>query len=187
MERDNALNLLYAVAMANLKLILLFILLVIALGGCGTLQVGFETTATPAPVPAATMTNTASTSPTNVVATPTNIVPTSIPTGPVAASPTAALVRINFPVGGTNFSFPTRLTKGIPERYVLQVMAQQKMTITTSRNVTVEVLDTHSTQVSATANQPGQWQGTIPHTADYIIVLRGDGFINVSIDIPPPG
>ena len=179
--------------MANLKRILRLIILASVLAGCGTLQVGIEATTTSVSHPTVSTTSTISATntvvetPTGVVPTVTLVAPTSVPTISVRASPTAAPERINFPVGGTNFSFPTKLTRGVPERYILQVIAQQKMTITTSRNVTVSVLDVHGAPVRATSDQPGQWQGTIPQSADYVIVLKGEGFINVSIDIPPPG
>ncbi len=176
--------------MANLKRSLFFILFAFGLVGCGTLQVGIEPNATSVPPATAFPTSTAraiGVTPTDTISTPTQVVSTPAPTPATGPSPSSAPVRINFPVGGTNFSFPTRLTKGVPERYILQVMAQQKMTITTSRNVTIEVLDAHGAPLTATSSTAGQWQGTMPQTADYIIVLRGDGFISVSIDIPPPG
>jgi hypothetical protein len=165
--------------MTNLQRLLLISILSLVFAGCGTLQVGIEG-ATRVPVPAPTATNTPRPTATQVVATPTLTIS-------VAPSPTLTAERINFPIHATNFTFSTHLNAGVPDRYVLQVLAQQTMTLTTSRNVTIQVFDAQGNPVKATTSSAGQWQGTIPQTGDYIIVLRGQGFINVSIDIPPPG
>jgi hypothetical protein len=167
---------------------LLFALVVVGLTACGTLQVGIESASPRAPVASVTATHTSAPPPTRSVLAAT-ATEAAAPRATPAAGPsrTRPAERINFPVGGTNFTFTTRLDEGVPQRYVLQVLAQQKMTITTSRNVTVEVLDAQDNSLKPSSAAPGQWQGTIPQTGDYILVLRVEGFITVSIDIPPPG
>ncbi len=140
------------------------------LTACGTLQVGIEP-ATPHPVSVPTLT-----------ATKPVLSPAPDPTG--TAEPP---VRINFPSGGTNFTFTTRLGAGVPERYVLQILAMQKMTITTSAAATIQVFDAQNRLVAPASASPTLWQGTLPQTGDYMIMLQGIGLNSVSIDIPPPG
>lgn len=149
------------------------VLLASALAACGTFQIGIEPVTTPLPA-AATAT---------AIATETQLA--AVPD--IATATARPPERINFPVGGTNFTFTTHLDKSVPDRYVLQVLAQQKMTITSSTNVSIEVFNTDDKLVGATTAAPGQWLGTIPQTGDYIIVLHGDGFVTVTIAIPAPG
>ncbi len=148
-----------------------FVLLACALGACGTFEIGVEPPATPVRAPA------------TLIAIATQAQSSAVPD--IATATPRPPERINFPVGGTNFTFTTHLDKSVPDRYVLQVLAQQKMTITSSTNVTIEVFDTNNKLVGATTAAPGQWVGTIPQTGDYLIVLHGDGFITVTIAIPP--
>ncbi len=144
----------------------------LSLTACGTLEVGVEPVTQPAPL-VATWTASATQEP---------AVPAVTATG--TARPPE---RINFPVGGTNFTFTTRLDPVVPERYILQILTQQKMTITSSPNVTIEVFNAENKLVAATTSGPGTWEGIIPQTGDYVIVLHGDGFITVTIAIPPAG
>ncbi len=155
------------------------VLLALLFTGCGTLQVGVEA-AHPATSLVIVVTNTPGPTSTRPPVRPT-------PTGTPAPTPSVPPERISFPVGGTTFAFTARLNEGVTQRYVLQILAQQKMTITTSSHVTIQVFDANNQPLKPTSSQPGQWQGTIPQTADYIIALRGQGLVNVSIDIPPPG
>jgi hypothetical protein len=169
--------------MKNIERVVFFVALLCALAGCGTLEVGIESTATPLPSAksTATATGTAVNTPTKVLVSPTQT--ESAP----AATATSAPERITFPVNGTTFAFTTKLTDGVAQRYILLILAQQKMSITTGSNVTVTVLDARNNPLQPSASSPGQWQGTIPQTGDYIIVLFGQGLVTVTINIPPPG
>ena len=149
---------------------LFYALSAMALAACGTLQVGIEPS------------------------TPTTIhIPSTVTQSSVAPAPTPLStavpppVRINFPTGSTTFTFTTRLNQGVPERYVLQILASQKMMISTSGNATIEVLDAQNQLLTPTSAEANLWQGTIPETGDYMIVLDGDGLITVTINIPPLG
>ncbi len=59
------------------------------------------------------------------------------------------------------------------------------MTVKTNPAVTIKVVDTQNRAVPPAA-AVGEWKGTVPQTADYIIILSGSGLVNVTIDIPPP-
>lgn len=174
--------------MKRTGLLIFCVVFVSVLAGCGTLEVGIEGSPTPAPTVQSTATAAAAT------ATPLSTV-TRLPASPSptltepAPGPTAtpAPDRITFPVGGNTFTFNARLTKGEAQRFILRILAQQKMTITTGSNVTVTVYDDANELLQPSASSPGQWQGTIPQTGDYVIVLLGQGFVTVTIEIPPPG
>lgn len=173
--------------MTKLGLLMLVAMVLAALEACGTLEVGIETTPLPSPSvqAAATPTQVATSLP---AVTPTHLPVTLTPTQPPPApSATAAAERITFPVGGTTFAFTTRLVSGAAQRYVLQILAQQTMTITSGSNVTIKVMDARGNIVQASTSSPGLWEGTIPQNGDYTIVLVGQGFVTVSIEIPPPG
>lgn len=162
-------------------------MLVAGFAGCGTLEVGIETTPMPTPSVQSAATPTLAGTSTPFI-TPTHLPATFTPTQATAApSPTAAAERITFPVGGTTFDFTTRLAAGVEQRYILQILAQQRMSITTGSNVTIRVLDANNKIVPPTSSSPGLWQGTIPQTGDYTIVLVGQGFVTVTIEIPPLG
>lgn len=170
------------------KLSIAFIIIAAAaVAGCGTLEVGIETTPIPTPIvqPVATTTATASSTPTS---TATSVPASLVPTEPAPQpSATSGAVRITFPVGGTTFTFTSKLVAGVQERYVLNIQARQNMSITTGSTVTIKVLDARNNILQPTASSPGVWQGTIPQTGDYTIVLVGQGFVTVTIEIPPPG
>ncbi len=141
------------------------------LAGCGTLQFGVEASSTRAPVPTATetlVTQTASASPTS--------------TAPATSTP----IRVTFPTGSTEYTFTTELAAGRPRGYVLQIRAQQKMTISASPQADITVFDPQNQVVQGTA-KPGEWQGTLPQTADYVVLLEGLGLTTVRITIPPSG
>jgi hypothetical protein len=172
---------------AGIKYSVLCVLVLCTLSGCGTLEVGIETSPTPAPTaqntatPTATATSTATPESTRIPA-PASPTLTEPAPGPTA---TAAPDRITFPVGGNAFTFTARLIKGEPQRYILRILAQQKMSITTGSNVTITVLTSDNSYLQPSVSSPGQWQGTLPETGDYIIVLVGQGLVTVTIDIPP--
>lgn len=169
--------------MAKPKFLVLYVVILCALVGCGTLEVGIERT--PTPVQA---TETSATATRTAVITPTRVVVSPIPTETVPpATVPAAPERITFPVGGTSFTFTTKLVKGVPQRYILHVLAQQEMSITSSSNVTISVLDSQENPLPASTSSPGQWKATVPQTGDYIFELLGQGFVTVTINIPPPG
>lgn len=148
---------------------IVFALGAIALAACGTLQVGIEPPTPQAAPPSPTATS-SSASPATAV---------TLTVGPPE--------RITFPVGSTTFTFTTRLNPGAAERYVLQILAMQKMTVTTSSNAAVQVFDAQSHLLAPASTGPNLWQGVIPETGDYIIVLQGNGLLTVSINIPPLG
>jgi hypothetical protein len=167
----------------NVKVFVLCVVPLCALVGCGTLQVGIESTPTPGQAAKSTAT------PTNsvvITATRPSVSPTPTETTPLATV-TAAPERITFPVGGTSFTFETKLVEGVPQRYVLHILAQQKMSITSSSNVTMTVLDAQDNPLPASASSPGQWQATVPQTGDYVVELLGQGLVAVTINIPPSG
>lgn len=173
--------------MIKAGLLMLVAMVLAALAGCGTLEVGIETT--PLPSPSAQVATTPTSAVTSAPAvTPTHLPPTFTPTEPSPApSATAAAERITFPVGGTTFAFTTRLVSAAAQRYVLAILAQQTMTITSGSNVTIRVLDASGDIVQASTSSPGLWEGTIPQNGDYTIVLVGQGFVTVTIEIPPRG
>jgi predicted permease len=151
---------------------------------CGTLEVGIERAATPTRALA-----TRASSPSAQPSSTTTRAPTAAPT-PVA---TATLIlpatreRITFGAGSTDYAFAVNLTSGMPQAYVLTILAQQHMDVTANGAVTIIVLDRQNKPVVPTSLQPGQWAGVIPQTGDYTIVLQGAGVFNVSINIPPLG
>jgi hypothetical protein len=172
---------------SNVKSWLLYVMILFALSGCGTLEVGIETSPTPAPTAQSTSTP---------IATATPIAPpestrTPVPVSPTATEPapvpteTPAPDRITFPVGGNTFAFTARLVRGEPQRYVLRILAQQTMSITTGSNVTITVLTGDNNFLQPSVSSPGLWQGTLPQTGDYTIVLLGQGLVTVTIEIPP--
>jgi hypothetical protein len=169
--------------MKNIRFFVFCVMPLCALVGCGTLEVGIESTPTPGQAAKSTAT------PTNsvvITATRVSVSPTPTETTPLATVTTAP-ERITFPVGGTSFTFETKLVKGVPQRYVLHILAQQKMSITSSSNVTITVLDSRNNPLQASVSSPGQWQATVPQTGDYIVELLGQGLVTVTINIPPSG
>jgi hypothetical protein len=176
--------------MIKATLLISLVVLVSALAGCGTLEVGIESTPTPAPTvqstatatPTATATGTAALTPT----LPASPIPSRTASAPQSTA-TSEPDRITFPVGGNTFTFTARLTKGEAQRFILRILAQQTMSITTASTVTVTVFNARNNPLQPTASSPGQWQGTIPETGDYVIVLLGQGLVTVTIEIPPPG
>jgi hypothetical protein len=174
--------------MIKVRLLVPFVMLASAIAGCGTLEVGIESSPTPAPTVRSTSTVTASATGTAVL-TPTPLAsPTPARTESTPqATATSEPDRITFPVGGNTFTFNARLTRGEAQRFILRILAQQTMSITTGSNVTVTVLDARNDPLQPSASSPGQWQGTLPQTGDYIIVLLGQGLVTVTIEIPPPG
>lgn len=169
--------------MADINSLVLSVMILCALAGCGTLEVGIERT--PTPVQA---TETRPTATHTTVITPTRVVASPIPTETAPPeTATASPERITFPVGGTTFTFTTKLIKGVPQRYILHVLAQQEMSITSSINVTITVLDSQGNPLEASTVSPGQWRGTVPQTGDYIFELLGQGLVTVTINIPAPG
>lgn len=159
------------------------------LAGCGTLEVGVESGATPSPTAANTATATPSATATAVVVRTSTSSPAS--PSPTQRAPEATATpapdRITFPVGGNAFVFTAKLLRGEPQRYVLRILAGQTMSITTGSNVTVTVLDAGNNPLQPSLSSPGKWQGAIPQTGDYIVVLLGQGLVTVTIEIPPPG
>ncbi len=168
--------------MGRAFVLVLIILCGLLLAGCGIFQVGVE--AGPAGNSAPT-----STPPAAATRMPES---TSLPAPSAPPSPTANVtlpppVRIYFGAGSTLYTLTASLRPGAPQTYVLQISAGQKLFVTATHSATITVLDARNQPLPATSNGPGEWQGQVPETADYIIVLRGEMDSVVTIRIPPPG
>jgi hypothetical protein len=93
--------------------------------------------------------------------------------------------RINLPPGSTSVTFPTSLVRGVPQSYVLHILAQQQLLVTTDNDVaTLDVLSPGGNLLPPTYEQPGNWEFSAPETGDYTLVFAGQGPLTPTITIP---
>ncbi len=96
-------------------------------------------------------------------------------------------VRINFLPGTSTYTFTTNLVAGVPQEYVLTILAGQTLYITKNGSATTQVIDAQGNALTGTSAQPGPYGVTISQTGDYVIALAGNGMTTVSLYIPPFG
>lgn len=96
-------------------------------------------------------------------------------------------VRINFKPGSSTYTLTTNLVAGVPQDYVLSILAGQTLYITKNGNAKTQVIDAQGNALSTMSTQPGPYGVTISQTGDYVIALVGSGMTTVSLYIPPFG
>jgi hypothetical protein len=99
----------------------------------------------------------------------------------------SSLTRIHFVPGTSAYAFTTNLAPGVVQGYVLGISAGQTIFITKSGNASVQVLDPGGNVVGAPTTQVGPWGVGATQSGDYTLVLNGQGYVTVSIYVPPVG
>lgn len=99
----------------------------------------------------------------------------------------ASTERVRFPAGGTSATLEPTLTRGAPVGYLLGIGAGQRLWVTTPLgDVGFWVLDPGGKTLSPIVPQTARSaEYAIPRTGDYILVLNGEGPVQVVVDIPP--
>lgn len=102
--------------------------------------------------------------------------------GAVLPAP-AARERVQFGAGSTSATLTVQLSAGIPKGYVLRALGQRKVTVFATNKAAVVLLDSQDNRTNSQNEQPGKWEGTLPKTGDYTLVLFGQGAVTVTINI----
>lgn len=93
--------------------------------------------------------------------------------------------RFRFSKGGISQAFTINLTPGVSKAYLLNIREGQSVSITTSKRVTIGVLDPQD-EFLVSASSGSQWTVAIPETGDYTVIFAGQGQVTVTICISPP-
>ncbi|HEY8477485.1 MAG TPA: hypothetical protein VIN09_11530 [Chloroflexota bacterium] len=105
----------------------------------------------------------------------------------VPPAPPPSAERISFVPGSTSHTATVELRRGEPKALVLNVMGGQRMTVSADGGVRIAVFDAEQRLVAPESTGPGRWEGTVPGTGDYLVVIEGEGRAEVTITIPPRG
>jgi hypothetical protein len=109
----------------------------------------------------------------------------------IEAAPSAPLPprRITLPLDSTSVKFTTGLVQGVPQSYVLGILAQQQLLVATDNDVaTLKVLSQSGNSLPPTYVQPGNWEFSAPETGDYTLVFAGQGPLTptITVSLAPP-
>jgi photosystem II stability/assembly factor-like uncharacterized protein len=110
------------------------------------------------------------------------LVPTPIP-GAIPLPPTRQ--PIHFAPGSTTYTLTADLSPGVPQAYALRAQAGQRMTITTSGQVSAQLYDPQDNPLTGVLSQPGPWETNLPQNGNYSLALLGAGKVTLSIYISP--
>ena len=105
----------------------------------------------------------------------------------VYAGGAADPVRIDFLPGTSAYTFTTNLVAGVPQDYVLTILAGQTLYIIKNGSAKTQVIDPLGNALTGMSAQPGPYGVAISQTGDYTVVLSGNGMTTVSLYVPPFG
>ena len=181
------------------------VLLLLLAAACGPLQVGIES-ATPAGRPGATGSPPATPSPergaptiaaletanaglANQVATLTAAQARSQPQPtPLTPAPPPAPVlplRITFPPGSASATVRPDLAPGVPQVYVLKVLAGQHLLINADHDLQLQVTGPDGRLLTPVAARPQQWDYAVAQPGDQTLAFSGAGHVTITIYVPP--
>ncbi len=98
----------------------------------------------------------------------------------------AQRAAIQFAAGASSTSFTVNLTAGNPQAYTIRALSGQTLSVTTTGNANVALVNPTGTALVTSATMPvHQWQFPLPVTGTYTLVGMGSGSTIVTLSIPP--